>query len=490
VPDCSLPSLGVPLAGLAIVVTLAGAQPGCRSGGPATIPPTRRHVLLLTIDTLRADYLSANGYTLPTSPFLDALIGGGTTFTRAVTTVPRTTPALASLLTGTYPQTNGVRTLVDRLDAGLASLPELARVRGYATVAVVSNHILVPERGLGRGFDVYDAADDARDAAGTTAAALGHLQRYQPDDAVFAWVHYIDPHVPYYPPPALATAFGAGYEGPYRLHFGAAKGGIGDEAYPKRLGKAAAVYRNGLPDHVNAHIRRLYAADIRNTDDHIAELVHGLRAALGNDWLIVFTADHGESLGENGYFFDHGDYLSTAELHVPLAFAFPTFDPLHGSRMVTDWVSLIDIMPTLAELLDLPLPSGSQLDGRSLVPLLRGDSLPARPVFAECGESFFPALLHGRVHFDIGGRLRAVMLGTKKLIWTPGQEPDRAYELYDLASDPRETADLYRGQVADPDVAQLRALLDEWYRRGSSVPPSPPLSAADHERLRALGYAN
>jgi arylsulfatase len=472
------------------VVALAGAQYGCRSGAPSTMLPTRRHVLLLTVDTLRADYLSANGYPLPTSPFLDSLCGGATTFARAMTTVPRTTPALASLLTGTYPQTNGVRTLVDRLDARIASLPELARARGYATVAVVSNHILVPQRGLDRGFDVYDAADDARDAAGTTAAALQHLRRYRPADPVFAWVHYIDPHVPYYPPPALAEAFDSGYAGRYRLHFGSEKGGIGDSAYPKCLGKADAVYRNTLPDDVNAHVRRLYAADIRNTDDHIAELVHGLRAALGDDWLIVFSADHGESLGENGYFFDHGDYVSGAELHVPLAFALPVTDPLHGSRTVTDWVSLIDVMPTLVELLDLSLPPGTRVDGRSLVPMLRGDSLPARPVFAECGESFFPGLVHERVHFDIDGRFRTVIFGTKKLIWTPGQEPDRAYQLYDLSSDPSETADLYRSQAASPDVVQLRALLEDWYRRGSRDEASHPISEADHERLRALGYAN
>jgi len=296
--------------------------------------------------------------------------------------------------------------------------------------------------------------------------------------------------VPYYPPPDLAAAFDSGYEGRYRLHFGAEKGGIGDNAYPKCLGKAAAVYRNNLSDEVNAHIRRLYAADIRNTDDHIAELVNGLRIALGDDWLIVFTADHGESLGENGYFFDHGDYVSGAELHVPLAFAFPATDPLHGSRTVADWVSLIDVMPTLAELLDLPLPPGSRLDGRSLVPLLRGDSLPPRPVFAECGDSFFPDLVHGRVHFDIDGRFRTVIFGTKKLIWTPGQEPDHAYQLYDLASDPSETADLYRSEAADADVVRLRSLLDEWYRRGRPGNPKQPLSAADHERLRALGYVN
>lgn len=457
----------------------------------ATMLPSRRHVVLITVDALRADYLSANGYDLPTSPVMDSLLRNGTSFTHAVTTIARTTPALASLLTGTYPQNNGVRDLVDKLDPQIASLPELARARGYATVAVVSNPILSGYRGLDRGFDVYDVAEDARDAAKTTAVALRRIQGLVPDDAVFLWVHYIDPHVPYYPPPELAAQFDSGYKGPYQLHFGEFDGGLGD--YPQELPKETVVYRNPLPERVNEHIRRLYAADIRQADNGIGELLQGLRRALGNDWVVVLAADHGESLGEHGYFFEHGDYVSEPELHVPLAFTFGPGDPLQSRRTASDWVSLVDVAPTLVELLDLH-PSQivrQRFDGRSLGPALRGALLPERPVFAESGEAFFPSLVRRRKDMTVDGRLRTAILQGHKLVWTPGLEPSTAYELYDLADDPAETRDLFRTVVSDGESQRLRALLDQWYAQGRTVAaPRVQLTKTDRERLRVLGYTN
>src|SRR5690606_27567720 len=121
-------------------------------------------------------------------------------------------------------------------------------------------HVLTPQRGLGRGFDVYDAAHDGRDARSTTQAALAKLEGLAAATPVFLWVHYIDPHVPYYPPPALATACDPGYTGRYAAHFGGAVRSVGERAYPEDLSKPDAVHRNRLPDAVNAHIRRLYAA--------------------------------------------------------------------------------------------------------------------------------------------------------------------------------------------------------------------------------------
>ncbi len=257
----------------------------------------------------------------------------------------------------------------------------------------VSNHILTPERRLDQGFDIYDFADDARDATATTDAVLRRLDRYRTQDALFLWVHYIDPHVPYYPPREIALRFDPAYQGAYGAHFGDRKGGIGDQAYPSELGKVKAVYQNDLAPEVNAHVRRLYAADIRNTDDEIGRLVGELRRRFGDDWSILFTADHGESLGENDYYFDHGEYVSNAEIRVPLNLVLPSRDPLHGRRTIDEWVSLVDVMPTLVELLDLSMPKslGYRVDGRSLLGYLTRGSLPERPVFAESGELSSPS---------------------------------------------------------------------------------------------------
>lgn len=478
----SFAAVGAFLLGLGPLTGWLLGKPG---GG---IPATRRHVLLLTVDTLRADYLSGNGYDRPTSPFIDSLLARGVSFTHAVTTVPRTTPALASLLTGTYPQVTGVRRLVDGLRPGVTSLAELAKKQGYATLAVVSNDVLVPQRGLNRGFDTYDVFYSSRNAAATTAAALRHLQAYRPEDAVFAWVHYIDPHMPYEPPPHLAREFDPGYDGPYQLNFGRTVHGV--TAYPEDLPKAKAVYQNTLPPEVNAHIRRLYAAEIRSVDDHIAQLVAGFRATLGDDWLIVFTADHGENLGKHDYFFEHGDYVYNPAIRIPLAFLLPDTDPLHRSAVFSDPVSIVDVTPTLVDLLGLSSPVQAHLlSGRSLAPYIRGERLPARPVYAECGEPFFPNLVHRRVRFDVAGRFRTVILGDWKLIWTPFQTDPLTYELYDIGADPDETRNLYA--AGQPGTERLKRLLHDWADTNDGASTEDDLrtlSAQDHEKLHSLGY--
>lgn len=468
---------------IAIAVAFWAVLPGCGDGEQRH---GYRHVLLLTVDTLRPDYLGAHGYRLPTSPTIDSLLAAGTDFTHAVTPIPRTTQALGSMLTGCYPHTTSIRTLYDSLAAEVVPIAELARAHGYKTLAVVSNHVLPPKRRLDRGFDLYDFEDDTRDAAGTTRAAIGHLSEATPEDSLFVWVHYIDPHVPYFPPRELARAFDPEYNGPYRDHFGDVRGGIGNHAYPADLGKVKSVFENTLPAEVNQHIRTLYAADIRSADDAIAALLGWLRDHLGNDWLILFASDHGESLGEHDYYYDHGDYVYNASLRVPMGIIFPPGDRLGGQRTIDEWVSLIDVMPTMLELLSIDPPGDIpySIEGRSLVPLIRGETLPPRPCFAECGRGFFPQHVKRRVHFSVAGRFRSVILGDWKLIWTPGRT-GMAYELYDLAADPHETMDRINQY---PEIAtELRDLVQRWaVERGQTEERTIPED--ELERLRSLGY--
>lgn len=467
---------------IAVAAALVVLLSGCGRGGT---PPTRKHVLVLTIDTLRHDYLSSAGYDLPTTPFIDALLSGGVVFDNAITPIPRTTQALASMLTGAYPHTHGVRTLFDSLSDDVTTVTELARDAGYKTIAVVSNHILTRERGLDRGFDVYDFGTDARDAQATTEAAITQLQKVDPGDKLFVWVHYIDPHVPYYPPREIVHDFAPDYEGRYKWHFGAKKGGVGNHAYPKDLPKSKAVFRNPLPDDVNAHIRRLYAADIRFSDDAAAGLVAWLKRELGEDWVIVFASDHGESLGEHDYFYDHGDYVYNAALRVPLGIVLPEADPLHRKGRVKSWVSLADITPTLAELMNLKIkPVDGQVESRSLVPCLRGEPLASQPVFSECGKAFFPDFVHRRTEFTVPGRFRAVIDGDWKLIWTPGQADSLSFELYNLATDPGETNNIH--DPAHPEARRLTGLLTQWLKNTPHHNSTP--SEADMERLKSLGY--
>jgi arylsulfatase A-like enzyme len=480
----SLPRAAGVAAGIAVAVAL-----GCRGGDEtpgnepagATSPLARSHVLLITVDTLRADTLSFAGYDRPTTPFLDSLLTRGLYFERALAPIARTTASLASTLSGLYPQRHEVRRLWDRLPEAVDWLPELAREAGYRTIAIVSNHILTRERGLDRGFEVYDFGDDGRDARATTAAALAVLHEIDPSEPTFVWIHFIDPHVPYFPAAETARAFDPGYEGPYAQSFGGKPGSIGREAYPADLGKEGAVFRNALPPRVNEHVRRLYAADVRATDDAIRTLLEDIEPPL-DEWTLIFASDHGEDLGEHDYHYDHGDYVWNPGLHVPLALVMPGGDPLARAGRVEDWVSLVDVMPTLAELLGVEVPA--DIDGHSLLPYLSGAAPAARPVFAESGQSFHPGLIRGRVNFGVAGRLRTVIDGRWKLVWTPGQTPEREFALYDLEADPAEQHDIHAPD--HPEAARLRELLRGWLRDGAA--PSGTPSDADRRALRALGY--
>lgn len=473
-------------AGLTLAAGLALA-PGCGSA-PERLPS----VLLLSVDTLRPDYLGLEGYDRPTSPFLDSLLASGFSFARAWSPVARTTPALASLLTGAYPHRTGVRTLNGTLARDVVSLAEVLREHGYQTAAVVTNAVLGRERGLARGFDVYDSAARRSDAR-TAETLLHYLETLDRTRPLFAWVHLFAPHVPYHPDPEIAAAFDPGYAGRYREHFGyePRDGARADRfhAWPPDLRKREATLANPLPDAVNAHVRRLYAGEIRAVDGAAQRLVEGLRRVLGKRLLIVVTADHGESLGEHDYYYDHGDYVYDAGTRVPLGFVLPHDHPLHSSGRCDAAASLVDVVPTLLELLGIPpdaVPTG-QLEGRSLVGCLRGETLAPRPVFSESGHSWYPELVPRLVRNDVAGRFRSVTLDGWKLVWTPFQTPEREWELYDLGADPGETRDLYRPD--HPRLPPLREALAAWLARASDAEPAPPpLAAEDRAALEALGY--
>ncbi len=463
-------------------------------GGAGTAPAPPISVLLITVDTLRPDYLSLNGYDRETTPFLDSLLSRGFYFEDAISPIARTTPALASLLTGAYPHATGVRTLFHALSDEVVTVTEVLGERGYQTLAVVTNQVLSRNRRLARGFDHYEVGHAARRGPATTDAALSALAGLESRRAFFAWVHYFDPHTPYHPEPALAREFDPDYSGRYRLQFGwQPRPGEGPGAlrpYPVDLPKVEAVHRNALPGEVNDHVRRLYAAEIRGLDTEIERLVRAFRRVAGPELLIVFTADHGESLGEHDFYYDHGDYAYLAGTRVPLAFVLPESHVDSGAGRCPGWVSLVDVVPTLLELLGFEPPPAlaGQLEGRALTACMRGEALPPTPIFAESGASHFFEEIDRRVRNDVDGRFRAVVLGDWKLIWTPFASEDRAWELYDVTSDPDETENLYRADR--PEAIRLKPHLTAWMARAAahgSAPESGP-SDRDLDALRELGY--
>jgi len=438
-------------------------------------------LLLVTVDTMRPDYLSMNGYPLPTTPYLDSLLAEGTYFEQALTPIARTTPAVASLFTGGYPHTTGVRTLTSALSPDVRTLAEALSSHGRQTLAVVTNHILSPSRHLDRGFEKYRHSANQPYASMVTEVALDELAQMDPERPLFMWVHYLDPHIPYNPPGPIATDFDPGYDGPHRSEF------LLRTTDTPEVERAKRIHEGSFPEPVNEHIRRLHAGMYRSFDDALAPLVEKLRELYGEELLIAFTSDHGESLGEHGLFWDHGDYVYNATTRVPLGFVFPASHELYGGHRLTQRASLVDVAPTILDLLGVPSSDDifDQIEGRSLLPAMRGEVESERALFAESGYCYYPEYVGRRIRNGVAGRFRAVVLGDWKLIWTPFQTGDEAWELYDLVADPHETNDLYSPE--HPEVDPLRAQLDTWMR-SSFQDDRPNLEGEDLEALKALGY--
>ena len=410
-----------------------GAAVACACGGtpPARPAPSRPDVLLVTIDTLRADHLGCYGDKHAATPVLDALAARGARFPTAIAAVPLTTPSHASILTGLTPLRHGVRDNGDYvLPDTIPTLAEAFHDAGYRTAAFVSGFPLDRRFGLARGFDVYDDhlphGEDRRRSAyverladQTTAAARSWLEA-GPPSPWFLWVHYFDPHAPYEPPPELAARFAG----------------------------------------------RIYDGEIAFVDAQLGGLLRFLDTnGLSSRTLVLVTADHGESLGEHGEE-THGVFVYDATLRVPWIMAGP------GVRagLVPPVVARgIDVAPTLLDLAGA-IPPRAAMEGRSLGPALRGQPMPDAPAYA---ESLFARLRLG------WAPLHAWRTARFKLIDAPRPE------LYALDEDAGET----RNRSADhADVAgRMRREL------GAALAARPPDAAADPgpdgaERLRALGY--
>jgi choline-sulfatase len=400
-------------------------------------PPRRLNVLLVTIDTLRADRVGSYGYTAARTPVLDRLAAQGVRFTDATAHAPLTYPAHVSILTGRYAGAFGIKLNgMDPLPAAATTVAERLKAAGYSTGAVVASVILDRSYGLSQGFDEYDdrirmqardtiaLADLQRPANEVTAAAKAWISgRSGP---WFLWVHYYDPHLPYEPP----------------------------QKYVELTGN------------------RPYDAEVAFVDAELGALLTSIdRGATA----IVATADHGEALGDHGEP-DHGFFLYDATLHVPLIVTAPGLAP----RVVTEQVRSIDIAPSIAQLAGLEPQSGSSaqsatpaVDGESLVPLMQGRARQEVPL--SVAESWYP-----RIHFG-WSELRSARVGEWKYIAAPKPE------LYDLRVDRDETRNIVqtRSAVSGRLAADL-ATITSRFSQATAQPAQP--DAATVERLQALGY--
>jgi arylsulfatase A-like enzyme/Tfp pilus assembly protein PilF len=410
----------VVIVGCALVLLESHIVPAAQQRGP--------NVLLITIDTIRADRIGAYGHKAARTPVIDQLAREGVRFTDATAHAPLTYPSHVAILTGRYPGAYGVRLNgMTPLPDGAVTIAERMRNAGYRTGAVIGSVIVDRSSGLSQGFDDYD---DGIAGTGGPMVALADLQRSAQDvtgsarswiakqrTPWFLWVHYYDPHLPY-----------------------------------------AAPARRGAPADP-------YDAEIAYVDEQIGTLLRAIDRART---AIVLTGDHGEALGDHGED-DHGYFVYDATLHVPLIVTAPGVQP----RVITEQVRSVDIAPTIASIAGIAA-NDPPVDGEPLQPLIAGRSRGEVPL--SIAESWYP-----RLHFG-WSELRSARAGEWKFIAAPKPE------LYDLRTDPREQKNVIqeRSQVAARLSADLQKITSRLPAPTGAAVSQP--DAATIERLQALGY--
>ncbi len=425
--------------------------------GPGRSQPD---VVIITVDTLRADHLGAYGHAAARTPNLDALAKRGRRFTHATTPSPRTTPALASLFTGLWPQHHGARAVALPLTRG-RTLAEILQPLGWATLGVSASRVAGRKENLHRGFDVFVERHELPHwrAEVATQVALERAREFPAHAPLFLWIHYQEPHAPYDPPKRFQP--GASAE-PCRALFSDLDAGTLSR---KSVERNAA----GRAERVREACLELYDAEIAYNDEQIGRLLEGLRD-LGRlrPGYVVLTSDHGENFGEGGIYYQHGLNVHDSALRVPLLVAGPKIAPGVDDEVFR----LEDLTPTLLGLLAIPAEGRPRMDGVDLSARLRGETAEGSVELLAFGES-------------VGAQERTARTPRLKLVERKSEDGVRERVLYDLEADPGETRD---ASTQHPEAARrLAQELQEW------ADAAPPLRAIDYDedqlsRLRALGY--
>jgi arylsulfatase A-like enzyme len=354
-----------------------GGSGGRRAAAPRVAPlPSPSNIVLITVDTLRADHLSSYGYPRHTTPTLDRLAAEGVRFDQTAVQWPKTTPSFASMFTATYSKDNDiVRKVGIPVSCRFEMLAKVLKRHGYATQAVVSNGALASEFNFDQGFDHYiqtwkltsRTGADPNHAEAVTHLAIGLLdglaQVSRSHRPWFLWVHYIDPHFPYSPPGKWRDLFQGD-----RFFDRSQQVPVSDRPKQQMGGIGREQVLDGHHD-LAFYVAR-YDAAIAYDDAQIGVLLAEMRRrGLLAHTLTAFTSDHGESLGEHAYYFDHGRFGFQTCLRVPLILHYPG---VIAPRVDRQPVELLDLAPTLLEAAGVGLPGGAWKQGHSLTGRLRG----------------------------------------------------------------------------------------------------------------------
>jgi len=462
-----------------IALALVGlACPGPRKPAPSPTPTpralTQTNVLLITIDTLRADHLGVYGYRRNTSPRMDALAREGTTFDQAYTFWPKTRGSFVMMLTGRRPSQNGYSKGHPVLLDFNPTIASALKDAGYATAAIVDNANLSVSNGYSKGFDSYRETweekpppatemDRARDI---TEAGVGFLRDAPLGKPFFLWLHYVNPHAPYTPPPPYDTAF------------------LDEAAAKSRQLEVVRGFLGGIPepwavpgqDRLGYYVAQ-YDGEIAAVDRELGRVLDALRASPhAGRTLLILTSDHGESLGEHDYYFDHGADLFDPCLRIPLIVVAPG---AAAGRRSDALASSLDLFPTILDAVKLSYTP--ELAGKSLLPGVLGGGLEDRPRLFAQNDTNLSATFDRRF----------------KLVAQPVRDK-RRLDLFDRQADPAETRNVSRERTGELRVRlrELELFFEradrEWERTRPLTEGKPegerPMSPEACEQMKALGY--
>ncbi len=430
----------------------------------ASAPSPRDRVLLITVDTTRADYLSCYGYPRDTSPNMDRLAGEGARFARAFCTKGVTDPSHASILTGFYPRTHGLQGNHQQITGKVSSMAEVFKRRGYKTIAVTSREHVMPEQLGVEGFDemsgpnVYMQKTSAREAY---RRAANRLYRHR-DRNIFMWVHFFDPHDSYKPHPGYSDHLMDKYDG-------------------KRDGDKFLKPGEYYSKEERKYMRDLYAGEIYYMDHWIGKLVElasDLAPRPSRPPFVLIVGDHGEAMGEYmdtpyHFGFGHGAVLYNGGVHVPLIIHWPGRVP--PDTVVKDVVDGVDVAPTIVDyVFDM---KDYKCQGQSLRPVVTDKESTDKTAVVQNTSRKTPYAPH------VPLPEYAFIKGDHKLL----ANEKGASKLFDLASDWKETEDL-----ADTNPSRVKALekdLRKWEERTPFAEPDKrELSPREKQALRDLGY--
>jgi arylsulfatase A-like enzyme len=479
-------------------------EPSERAADPTPRSKVRT-VVLISLDTLRADHLGMYGHAAFTSPRLDQFALEGVVFEDASSTAPWTLPAHASMLTGLTPSRHGVVSSEAGLSVEVETLADWFNEGGWETSTIVNSLWLSREKyGLTQEFTDYLAVKRSNykqigPSTEITDEAIAQLKK-QGGDSLFLFIHYYDIHADYAALPAYERLLVGPYEGEadgsawqlMRANFAPAhiaacienfepgRCEYGSQEIPRRIDsnmKAVAFEEDDI-----AHIKQRYDAGIRQTDTELGRLLSFIDDSEGAaETLVLITSDHGEEFMEHGRV-DHFLTMYQETIRVPLLLRGPGV-PVAERFDVP--VSLIDIAPTLLSLTALPIPEG--LEGFDLSTLWRGESelnWESRPLYGEASGG----LEYERSTPGVYPVYRSVRMGDLKLIERQMGDEEMTYELFDLLTDPEEKIDLAKSRSADVD--RLKGVLEGRANYGGNSPSGPKveMTPAEIEELRSLGY--